>query len=64
MIAAIIGLLLGVGSRRWMSVLRHTIAGTPTSDWGDVLLLAMTVGFVTAEHVLPPGKTIVEMYNR
>jgi hypothetical protein len=28
---------------------------------GACLLLAMTVGFVTADHFLPPGKTVLAM---
>jgi len=60
MIAAIIGLLLGLiigaGCR-----LFDIPSPAPPRLIGAVLLLAMTVGFVTADYVLPPGKTVLEM---
>ena len=60
MIAAIIGLLLGLivgaGCR-----LFDIPPPAPPRLIGACLLLAMTVGFVTADHLLPPGKTIVEI---
>ena len=63
MIAAIIGLLLGViigaGCR-----LFDIPSPAPPRLIGAFLLLAMTVGFVTADHVLPPGKTLVEISRR
>jgi XapX domain-containing protein len=63
MIAAIIGLLLGLiigaGCR-----LFDIPSPAPQRLIGAVLLLAMTVGFVTADHVLPPGKTLVEISRR
>jgi len=63
MIAAIIGLLLGLiigaGCR-----LFDIPSPAPPRLIGAVLLLAMTVGFVTADHVLPPGKTLVEISRR
>ena len=63
MIAAIIGLLLGLiigaGCR-----LFDIPSPAPPGLIGAFLLLAMTVGFVTADHVLPPGKTLVEISRR
>jgi XapX domain-containing protein len=60
MIAAIIGLLLGLivdaGCR-----LFDIPSPAPPRLIGACLLLAMTVGFVTADHLLPPGKTIMEI---
>lgn len=60
MIAAIIGLLLGfvvgAGCRRF-----DIPSPAPPRLIGACLLLAMTVGFVTADHLLPPGKTIMEI---
>jgi XapX domain-containing protein len=60
MIAAIIGLLLGLivgaGCR-----LFDIPSPAPPRLIGACLLLAMTVGFVAADHLLPPGKTIMEM---
>ena len=60
MIAAIIGLLLGLvigaGCR-----LFDIPSPAPPRLIGACLLLAMTLGFVTADHVLPPGKTIMEI---
>ena len=63
MIDAIIGLLLGLiigaGCR-----LFDIPSPAPPRLIGAVLLLAMTVGFVTADHALPPGKTLVEISRR
>jgi XapX domain-containing protein len=62
MTAAIIGLLLGLvigAGCRFFDI----PSPAPPRLIGACLLLAMTVGFVTAEHVLPPGKTLVEMYK-
>jgi XapX domain-containing protein len=60
MIAAIIGLLLGLivgaGCR-----LFDIPSPAPPRLIGACLLLAMTVGFVAADHLLPPGKTIMEI---
>jgi XapX domain-containing protein len=60
MIAAIIGLLLGLivgaGCR-----LFDIPSPAPPRLIGACLLLAMTVGFVTADHLLPAGKTIMEI---
>jgi XapX domain-containing protein len=60
MIAAIIGLLLGLivgaGCR-----LFDIPSPAPPRLIGACLLLAMTVGYVTADHLLPPGKTIMEI---
>jgi len=63
MMAAIIGLLLGLivgaGCR-----LFDIPSPAPPRLIGACLLLAMTLGFVTASHILPPGKTVVEVYSR
>lgn len=62
MIAAIVGLLLGLmigAGCRFFDV----PSPAPPRMIGACLLLAMTVGFITADHVLPKGKTIVEMYR-
>ena len=60
MIAAIIGLLLGLivgaGCR-----LFDIPSPAPPRLIGACLLLAMTLGFVTADHLLPAGKTIMEI---
>jgi XapX domain-containing protein len=63
MTAAIIGLLLGLvigAGCRFFDI----PSPAPPRLIGACLLLAMTVGFVTADHFLPPGKTLVEMSNR
>ena len=44
-----------------MPALRYFVAGATALDIGACLLLAMTVGFVTADHLLPQGKTIMEI---
>ena len=60
MIAAIIRLLLGfvvgAGCRR-----SDIPSPAPSRLIGACLLLAMTVGFVTVDHLLPPGKTGMEI---
>jgi XapX domain-containing protein len=60
MISAIIGLLLGLiigAGCRFFDI----PSPAPPRLIGACLLLAMTVGYVAADHVLPPGKTLVEM---
>jgi XapX domain-containing protein len=62
MIAAIVGLLLGLiigAGCRFFDI----PSPAPPRLIGACLLLAMTLGFVTADHVLPAGKTIVEIYK-
>jgi XapX domain-containing protein len=57
MTAAIIGLLLGLvigAGCRFFDI----PSPAPPRLIGACLLLAMTVGFVTADHILPPGKTV------
>ena len=58
MVAAIIelvlGLVIGAGCRFF------DIPSPPRSI-GACLLLAMTVGFVTDDHFLAPGKTVLAM---
>ena len=62
MLAAIIGLLLGLtigaGCR-----LFDIPSPAPPRLIGACLVLAMSVGFVTADHLLPAGKTLVEMHR-
>jgi XapX domain-containing protein len=59
MIAAIIGLLLGLiigAGCRFFDI----PSPAPPRLIGACLLLAMTAGYVAADHVLPPGKTLME----
>jgi XapX domain-containing protein len=62
MLAAIIGLLLGLtigaGCR-----LFDIPSPAPPRLIGACLVLAMSVGFVTADYLLPAGKTLLEMYR-
>lgn len=60
MIAAVIGLILGliVGAGcRFFDI----PSPAPPRFIGACLLLAMTLGFVVADHVLPPGETLVRL---
>jgi XapX domain-containing protein len=60
MAAAIIGLALGLvigAGCRFFDI----PSPAPPRLLGACLLLAMTVGFVTADYILPPGKTVVAM---
>src|ERR1700684_2523674 len=60
MAAAIIGLVLGLVTGpgcRFFDI----PSPAPPRLIGACLLLAMTVGFVAADHVLPPGKTLVQL---
>ena len=43
-----------------MPVLRHSIASTPALDW-SVPAARDDGGFVTADHILPPGQTLVHL---
>jgi XapX domain-containing protein len=63
MIAAIIGLFLGLiigAGCRFFDI----PSPAPPRLIGAVILLAMTVGFVTADHLLPPGKTLIATSSR
>jgi XapX domain-containing protein len=58
MIASTIGVLLGVAvgaGCRWFDI----PSPAPPRLIGAALLLAMTLGFVLADSVLPAGKTLV-----
>jgi XapX domain-containing protein len=60
MIASIVGLVLGliVGAGcRFFDI----PSPAPPRLIGAGLLLAMTLGFVTADHVLQPGQTVVQL---
>jgi XapX domain-containing protein len=60
MIAAIIGLLVGLiigAGCRFFDI----PSPAPPRLIGACLSLAMTVGFVTADQVLPTGKTVVQL---
>jgi XapX domain-containing protein len=62
MIAAIVGLLLGLiigAGCRFFDI----PSPAPPRLIGACLLLAMTIGFVAADHVIPIGKTIAEVYK-
>jgi XapX domain-containing protein len=55
-IGLVLGLVIGTGCRFF-----DIPSQEPPRLIGACLLLAMTVGFVTADHFLPPGKTLVAM---
>jgi XapX domain-containing protein len=60
MMAAIIGLALGliVGAGcRFFAI----PSPAPPHLIGACLLFAMTLGFVAADHLLPPGQTLVRL---
>lgn len=60
MVASIVGLVLGliVGAGcRFFDI----PSPAPPRLIGAGLLLAMTLGFVTADHVLQPGQTVVQL---
>ena len=51
-IGLLLGLVVGAGCRFF-----DIPSPAPPRLIGAGMLLAMTLGFVTADHVLPPGKT-------
>jgi XapX domain-containing protein len=60
MTAAIIGLVLGLvigAGCRYFDI----PSPAPPRLIGACLLLAMTLGFVTADRILPPGQTVVQV---
>ena len=60
MVSAVVGLCLGllVGAGcRWFDI----PSPAPPRLIGAGLLLAMTLGFVTADHILAPGVTLVRL---
>ena len=62
MIAAIVGLLLGLiigAGCRFFDI----PSPAPPRLIGACLLFAMTIGFVAADRVIPTGKTIAEVYK-
>jgi XapX domain-containing protein len=54
----LLGLIIGAGCRFF-----DIPSPAPPRLIGACLLLAMTLGFVTADYVLPTGKTIMETYK-
>lgn len=60
MTAAIIGLLLGLVIGAACRIF-DIPSPAPPRLIGACLLLAMTAGFVTADDLLPPGKTLVRL---
>jgi XapX domain-containing protein len=58
-IGLVLGLVIGAGCRFF-----DIPSPAPPRLIGACLLLAMTVGFVTADRVLPPGKTLVQLNTR
>ena len=52
----LLGLVIGVASRIF-----DIPSPAPPRSIGSRLLLAMTAGFVTGDHLLPPGKTLVRL---
>ncbi len=60
MVAAFVGLVLGfvVGAGcRFFDI----PSPAPPRFIGACLLLAMTLGFVIADHILPPGQTLLRL---
>lgn len=55
-IGLFLGLVIGAGCRCF-----DIPSPAPPRLIGACLLLAMTVGFVTADHFLPPRKTVLAM---
>jgi XapX domain-containing protein len=55
-VGLVLGLIIGSGCR-----LFDIPSPAPPRLIGACLLLAMSVGFVTADHILAPGKTLVQL---
>lgn len=58
-IGLILGLIIGAGCRFF-----DIPSPAPPRLIGACLLLAMTVGFVTADQILPAGKPLVQLSTR
>ena len=55
-IGLVLGLVIGAGCRFF-----EIPSPAPRRLIGARLLPAMTLGFLTAHHILPPGKTLVQL---
>jgi XapX domain-containing protein len=58
-IGLLLGLMIGAGCRFF-----DIPSPAPPRLIGACLLLAMTIGFVTADHFLPTGKTWMQVDRR
>jgi len=56
LVGLVLGLIVGAGCRFF-----DIPSPAPPRLIGAGLLLAMTLGFVTADHVLQPGQTVVQL---
>ena len=55
-VGLVLGLIVGAGCRFF-----DIPSPAPPRLIGACLLLAMTLGFVTADHALQPGQTVVQL---
>jgi XapX domain-containing protein len=58
-VGLVLGLAVGAGCRFF-----DIPSPAPPRFIGACLLLAMTLGFVVADHILPPGETLVRLVTR